>query len=106
MSGNIIRDNPVAITAVQPFWQHPEFTPDGFIGVGDAARVRAADKALNQGWDLNALLLADLEIPDDIDCGTGGDERDSVYFFLGKLPVCEFDDILAFHIPAGDIGCY
>ena len=104
MTRDILCNDPVAIAAVQAVWQHLEPAPDGFVGVGDAPRVRAPDQALDQGRYLHSLLLADLEIPDNIDGGTGGDEGDPVHFLLGQFPVGELDDILAPHVPAGDVG--
>jgi len=88
------------------FRQYPEPAPDRFVGVGDAPRVRAADKTFDQGWYLHPFLLADLEVPDDINGCTGGDERNTVDLLLGQFPVRELDDILAPHVPALDIGRY
>lgn len=104
VSCDIPRDNPVTITAVQPLGEYPEPAPDRLIGVGDAARVRAPDKTFDQGRDLHSFLLAHLEVPDDIDGGAGGDERNAVDLLLGQFPVREFDDILVPHVPALDIG--
>ena len=98
MSGDIPGNNPVAVATVQPFRQYLKPAPDGFIGVGDAPRVRAADKTFDQDRDLHSFLLADLEVPDDIDGGPGRDERDAVDLFLGQFPVRELDDILASHV--------
>ena len=106
VSREIPRDNPVAITAMQPFRQYPEPAPDWFIGIGDAPRIRAADKTFDQGRYLHPFLLADLEVPNDIDSGPGGYERNAVDLLLGQFPVRELDDILAPHVPALDIGGY
>ena len=109
-SDNVTRDvscdNPVAITAVKTFRQHPESAPDRLVGVGDTARVRAAHETLDQVRYFDTLFFTDLEVPDNIDGGTRGDERNSIDLFLGELPVCKLDNILATHVPARDIGRY
>ena len=82
MSGNVPGDHPVAVTAVQPLWQHPESAPDGFIGIGDTAGIRAADEPLDQVRYLDAFLLADLEIPDYIDGCAGGNKGDPIHLLF------------------------
>ena len=82
MAGEIFGDNPVAIAAVEAFWGDGKPGPDRFIRVGDTAGIRAPDESFDQGRDLDSLLLADLEIPDNIDGGTRRDEGDPVNFLL------------------------
>src|SRR5208337_483538 len=83
MPGDIVPcDHPVAVPAMQPFWQDFEFARDRLVGIGNAAGIRAPDKPLDQRRDLDSLLLEYLEIPDNVDRGPRGDQGDPVHFLF------------------------
>jgi len=66
MAGQILCYDPVAIEAMEPFWQHPEFTLDWFVGIGDAPGIWATNESYNKCRDLDTFLFADFKIPDNI----------------------------------------
>ena len=82
ITGQILRYYPVTIEAVQSFWQNFEFALDRFVGIGDTSRIGATDNTDYKCGDFNALLFANLKIPDNVNGCPRRDECDPVHFFF------------------------
>src|SRR5512136_92128 len=97
---DVLRDHPVAVTAVEPLPENLEGRFDGLVRIGDAPRVGALHHALDNPGDVHPLLLDDLVVPDDVDGRMGGDEGDPVHLLLPEFPALDLEDVLFSLLPA------